>query len=430
MSENMEKEKSGMTRRQFVAGAAAVAAGFGIGRNAQAGVESIGVGFIGAGGRGGSHMDCIRYLREKENLPVDLAAVCDIYRPRMEGKKSHFGIAKGYMDHRELLADPNVDVVCISTPDHHHGPQAIDAIRAGKHVYCEKPVTHWRQFEITKQLADTVAASDRVFLLGTQGMSDSVWHQMKKLVQEDGVIGQPLFGETGFFRIGDWGERGMGIDDPNAQPGPDLNWEAFLGDSPKKPFSVDRLFRWRLFEDYAGGPATDLYPHCLTQVVDILNVGFPDTVVATAGIHRYEYKLREVPDTINLLAQYPEKVTIAVLGTQANDHNTTPTRGAGQRQPVIRGWDGTLTIGNNKEIVFTPVRVSGAKAPQTFPIERGESQTEFWKNLLDCCKTGNKKTWSDMDLAFRTQTILQMAMYSAREAKVAKFDHGKRSIVL
>lgn len=429
MTQSIKPEGGGLTRRQFAAAAAATAMSFAITRRAQAGVESIGIGFIGAGGRGANHMECIRYLRDEEKVPVDLAAVCDIYRPRLEARKAHYGIPKAYKDYRELLADPRVDVVCISTPDHQHGYQAIDALKAGKHVYCEKPVTHWRQFELTRQLADVAAASDCVFLLGTQAMSDSVWRQMKKLVQEDGIIGQPVFGETGFFRIGDWGERGMPIDDPNAKPGDDLDWEAFQGDAPRRPFSADRFFRWRLFEDYAGGLATDLYPHCLTQVVDILNVGFPETVAATAGIHRYEYRLREVPDTINILAQYPEKITIAVLGTQANDYNTTPSRGSSVRSPVIRGWDGTLTIDKNT-IVFTPVRVSGAKAPQTFPIEKGESQTEYWKHMLDCCMRGDKKTWSDMDLAFRTQTILHMAIYSAREAKIAKFDQEKRCIIL
>ena len=417
------------TRRRFIQGAAAAAA-FSVSRVGRGAAERLGVGFIGAGGRAGSHMRIVRQLCDREKYPVDLVAVCDIYRPHLEQRKKAFGIAKGYDDHRALLADPNVDVVCIATPDHHHGYQAIDAIEAGKDVYCEKPVTHWRQFDLTKKLAETVAGSDRVFQLGTQAMSDSVWHQMKKLVQEDGLIGRPLFGETGFFRIGDWGERGMRVDDPKAKPGKDLNWEAFLGDAPKRPFTVDRFFRWRLFEDYAGGPVTDLYPHCLTQVVDILGVGFPDVVVATGGIHRYTYELREVPDTFNLLAQYPEKVTISLIGTQANDHNLTDRRGAGARQPAIRGWDGTLTIDKNKEILFTPVRVKGAKAPRRIPIERGENTLNHWKNLLDCCRARKKQTWSPMDLALRVQTVLQMAALGAKQGKIARFDAGKREIVL
>ena len=423
-------KKQNISRRGFIQATATSAAAvttFNIAK-AQGANDRIGIGFIGAGGRAGGHMGMIRHLRDREKMPLDFVAVCDTYRPRMEGKKKQFGMARGYSDHRELLQDKDVDIVCIATPDHHHGYAAIDAIEAGKDVYCEKPVTHWRQFALTKKLADVVAKSDRVFQLGTQAMSDGVWHQMKKLVQE-GLIGQPLFGETGFFRVGDWGERGMRIDDPNVKPGKDLNWEAFLGDAPKREFSVDRYFRWRLFEDYAGGPVTDLYPHCLTQVVDILGVGFPSEVVAVGGVHRYSYELREVPDTFNLVAQYPENVTISVLGTQANDYQTTDRRGAGQRCPVIRGWEGSLSIDKNKEIFFMPIRVKGAKPPQRIPIERGESNIEHWKNLIECSRTRNKNTWSPMDLAFRTQTILQMSMKAMREGKTARFDPKKREIV-
>ena len=391
----------------------------------------IGVGFIGCGGRAGSHMGMLEHLKNDEKLPIEFVAVCDIYRPRLEKAKARLRAPYAYMDHHELLANKAVDIVCIATPDHHHGYQAMDALQAGKHVYCEKPITQWRQFELTKKLAEVATQSSCAFVCGAQAMSDGAWHQMKKLVQQ-GLIGQPLFGETSYFRVGDWGERGMHVDDPNAKPGSDLNWEAFLGDAPKREFSVDRLFRWRLFEDYAGGPVTDLYPHCLTPVIDILGVGFPEAVVAVGGIHRYNYELREVPDTFNLLAQYPEKVTISVLGTQANDFNTPqPHRGAGMRAPTIRGWDGALTIDhNNKEIIFTPLREKDAKPDQRFPIEHGENNTELWRNLIECAQQGRKDTWSPMDLAFRTQTVLQMAALAQRKGAVAHFDAQLKKIII
>ncbi len=389
--------------------------------------DKLGIGVIGTGGRGGGHLRMLQQLKE-EGENIEVLAVCDIYRPRLEAAASaHKALV--YDDHRELLENKNIDVVCIATPDHIHGYQAIDAIIAGKGVYCEKPVTHWRQFQLTKKLLKTVQENDGVIQVGTQAMSDAVWHQMKQLVKE-GLIGQPLDGETGFFRIGDWGEREMKIDDPDAVAGKDLNWEAFLGDSPKREFSVDRFFRWRLFEDYAGGPVTDLYPHSLTQVIDILGVDMPESVVALGGIHRYDYELREVPDTFNLIAQYPEKVTISVLGTQANDFNSTVLRGAGQRCPVIRGWEGSLTVHkNNKEIIFTPIKEKGAKAPQTIPIEYGENNLNHWKNLLECYRTGSTSTWSPMDLAYRTQTVLQMAMLANKSQKVMHYDKEKMEFI-
>ncbi|MCA9417578.1 MAG: Gfo/Idh/MocA family oxidoreductase, partial [Candidatus Omnitrophica bacterium] len=340
------------TRREFIQtiGAAAVATHTlaGLPRKAFGANGKMGVGFIGCGGRGRHHLDQLEKLKE-EGANIEIVAVCDVYRPRLD-KSAEKHQAKAYMDYRELLDDPAVDVVGIATPDHIHGQQAIDAVKKGKHVYCEKPVTHWRQFDLTKKLADVVRDSDRVFQVGSQGLSDSAWHQMKKLVDE-GLIGQPIHAECGYFRVGDWGERGMPIDDPNAKPGADLNWEAFLGDSPQRPFDVSRFFRWRMYEDYSGGPATDLFPHSLSPVVYIMGVTQPSVVVATGGKFRYDE--REVPDTFNMLIDYPEKITVAVLGTQGNDYPGTGSRGAPGRIPIIRGWDGSLTVEGN-DIVFIP----------------------------------------------------------------------------
>jgi predicted dehydrogenase len=420
-------EKNALSRRRFMGytatAALAAAAAVRPTKRVLGANDRIGVGVIGVGGRGNGHLQTLKHLQDKDGT-VQVVAVCDAYRPRMDRAAKAFN-AKGYMDHRELLADPNVDLVSIATPDHHHGPQAIDAVRAGKDVYCEKPVTHWRQFDITKQLAEEVKKSGRTFQLGTQGMSDRAWHQMKKMVQ-DGMIGKPIHAECGFFRVGDWGERGMPIDDPNAQPGPDLNWEAFLGDSPKRDFDVSRFFRWRMYEDYAGGPVTDLFPHSLTPVMSILGLKLPTRVVATGGKFRYEE--REVPDTFNMLMDYPENVTIAVLGTQANDYQATGGRGSGQRIPVIRGWEGSLTI-EGDDIVYYPL-AEARKEPQRFPIEEGENMLHHYQNLIECCHNKSRDTWSPADLAYYTQTALIMGMLSLREEKMARFDAEKQVIVL
>ncbi len=329
------------------------------------------------------------------------------------------------MDYRELLADPAVDIVFIATPDHHHGHQALAAVRAGKDVYCEKPITHWRQFELTKQLAQEAAASGRVFQCGTQGMSDSAWKQIGQLVRE-GLIGQPVHAECGYFRVGDWGEAGMPIDDPEAKPGADLDWEAFLGDSPKRDFDVSRFFRWRMYEDYAGGPCTDLFPHTLTPVMHMMNAGLPSLAVATGGMFRYQE--REVPDTFNMLVDFPEKFTIAVLGTQGNDYQGTEQRGSASRIPIIRGWDGALTV-KNDEIEFSPAHGSDKKA-QRIPIEKSENLLHFFQEFIACSRAGDPNTSSPVQLAYHVQTALIMSYLSLREGKAVRFDHEKEALVL
>ncbi len=425
-----DNDNSSLTRRRFLREAGSIAAAgmatasF-VPSTARGANDRIGVGFIGCGGRSGAHFQAVHWLKTQGNEAVEIVAACDAYRPRLKHRVEGYG-GKAYMDHRELLADPDVDVVCIATPDHVHGYQAIDAVKAGKNVYCEKPVTHWRQFDLTRKLAEEVRKSGRVFQLGSQGMHDSAWHQIAQLIQ-DGLIGKPIHAECGYFRVGDWGERGMPIDDANAKPGPDLDWDAFLGDSPKRPFDVSRFFRWRMYEDYAGGPSTDLFPHSLTPVVHMLGVTMPSTVVATGGKFRYEE--REIPDTFNMLIDYPEGITVAVLGTQGNDYSgAAGGRGAGGRIPTIRGWEGTLTVEGN-EIVFTPAQESKKKA-QRMAIDHGEDFVEYWRNFLNCCRTQKTETASPMDLAYHVQTALQMGMVGWKEGKVARFDPAQERIIL
>jgi predicted dehydrogenase len=181
-----------------------------------------------------------------------------------------------------------------------------------------------------------------------------------------------------------------------------------------------------MYEDYAGGPSTDLFPHSLTPVLHILGVTMPGTVVATGG--RFRYAQREIPDTFNTLIDYPEGITVAVLGTQGNDYYGTGGRGAPGRIPLIRGWDGTLTIEGN-DIVFVPAQGSNKKA-QRFAIEHGEDFTGYWKSFLDCCRSGKKDTPSPMDLAYHVQTALQMGMLGLRAGKVARFDPDNERILL
>ena len=422
--------EEGLTRRQFVGrslvGAGALATGLSARSWAQAAGsnERLGIGFIGTGSRGNFHLNIVNWLSTQKKAPVDIVAVCDVYRPRMEKAATYYK-AKGYMDYRELLADEKVDVVCVATADHNHLPQAMAALRAGKDVYCEKPLSHWRQFELVREFEEVAEETKQVFQLGTQGMSDAAWRQMKALVQK-GMIGQPIHAETGFFRVGDWGERGMPIDDANAKPGADLDWEAFLGDSPARDFDVSRFFRWRMYEDYAGGPVTDLYPHSLTPVASILGLTWPSSVVATGGKFRYEE--REVPDTFNMLMDYPERLTVSVQGTQGNDYQATGSRGSGTRVPVFRGWEGALTV-QGDEIVFIPAE--GNKAPgEKFAIEHHEDVSAHWLNFLGCCQKRDRETNSPAGLAVRTQTALIMGMLAYRAGKTARYDQGQRRIVL
>ena len=126
--------------------------------------------------------------------------------------------------------------------------------------------------------------------------------------------------QAGFFRRGDWGER-MHVPDANARPGPDLDWQRFLGDAPKVDFSVSRFFQWRLFWDYAGGPATDLLVHTFTPVFCLLGLDYPQRVFGGGGGFQYD---REVPDQCNIIADYENGPSVVMMNSLSNYSVTGP----------------------------------------------------------------------------------------------------------
>ena len=354
----------------------------------------------------------------KGGANAKVVAVNDVYRYRLDEAAKPTG-AKAYMKHQELLADPNVDVVCIATPDRLHVPQALDAIRAGKDVYCEKPMGHWSQFDLSKQFYEETLKLKRVVQIGNQGNSSPAWQKVRELIQQ-GAIGRVQLVTLGFYRHGDWGER-MPIPDPEAKPGPDLDWEAFLGDAPKVPFTVDRFFSWRKYLDYAGGPCTDLFPHVFTPFVSAIGLKFPARAVASGGIFKYTTYDREVPDTFNMCLDYPEKLSIVLPCTLANNYPP---------EAAIRGDEGTLTLQNPGEwnAGSTASRWCRSKGePRVYPAGKMDSTPLHWQNFLDCVRTPGE-AGERRGVRPARAGRLNMAMLSFLKEKVAKFDFKKKQI--
>jgi predicted dehydrogenase len=380
--------------------------------------DRMGIGVIGCGGRGTAHMHTLLALKS-QGEPIDIVGLCDTYRPRLAGAAKLTGAAFTTMEHEQLVARPDVDVVLVATPDHWHGFHTIDAMRAGKDVYCEKPLTHWRQLGLPERMLRVAEETKSIVQVGCQRMSSTAYAQARALVRQ-GAIGKLLMAETGYYRIGDWGERGMPIDDPNAAPGANLDWERFQGDAPKRDFDVSRYFRWRMYWDYSGGPGTDNYVHFYTPLAYMLDLAYPDNVVATGGKYRYEE--REVPDTFNMLADYPGKLTVLCHGTQGNDFQAP---GSGE-QPLIRGWDGTLSI-EGAEIVVRPTSGSTAQA-LAVPITAGTDEQRFWRSFLVCCRT-RAQPESGIALNAAVATTLQMATLAMRERRYVRYDREKKAVL-
>jgi predicted dehydrogenase len=233
-------------------------------------------------------------------------------------------------------------------------------------------------------------------------------------------VGRPQHVSVGYYRRGDWGER-MRIPDPDAKPGSDLDWKAFLGDAPKVPFTVDRFFSWRKYLDYAGGPCTDLFPHVLTPFISALSLGCPSRAVASGGIFKFTTYDREVPDTFNLSLDYPEKLSINLVCTLSNEFNS---------DPVIRGDEGTIVLKNARweggvdELEVIPVKGERRVVKGGFI----DATPAHWKNLLECVRSRGKPV-SDVEFGFKVQVALCMGMLSYLDKEVPQFDAKKQKIV-
>lgn len=377
--------------------------------------ERIGVGFIGVGSRCQEHINIVNSLKSQGDCePV---AVCDTYAPRAQAAAEKTG-GKIYRDFRELLADPRVDVVCIATPDRHHAHQAIEAVRAGKDVYCEKPLTHWSQFALARQLEDEAEKHKRIVQVGTQFVADDAYAVVRKLIA-DGMVGRIVHAQAGYFRNNDWGER-MPIPDPNAQPGPDLDWGQFLGDAPKVDFSVSRFFQWRMYWDYAGGPATDLLVHTFTPIACILDLDFPERVLGGGGTFQYQ---REVPDQCNILIDYAGGPSVALMSSLSNHVGT---------KHILRGTDGVIEF-HAGDRVSPGIRVvpfnRNERKEILIPWQGMGDTAKMWVNFLHCIKS-REAPYCPVSLGMRVQTPLLMGVLSHHENKVVRFDKVKKEIIL
>ena len=323
----------GVTRQ-----APAVSKGRVIGAN-----DRINVGFVGCGGRMNAHIRRVME-RNKERGDVQAVAVNDIWDKRKQRAREATGVDERsvYHDYREVCARPDVDVVVIASPDHWHHLQTMDALRNGKDVYLEKPMTY--TVDEAREVAEAVKSSGRVLQVGSQYTSMDHFWKAKQAIK-DGLLGEVVWASGGFGRNRNLrGEWNYAIDPEATEK--TLDWKAFLGPAPKRAFDPERYFRWRKYWDYSGGIATDLFYHTFRRSSSRSAATSRFRVTSSGGI--YVQKDREVPDTFFMNVDYPAW-TMQLACSVAS--------GAGAPL-VIHGSQATLFIGQNSEnLVNTQMEV-------------------------------------------------------------------------
>jgi len=295
--------------------------------------DRIHVGFIGVGGQGNSHLDAFNDLKGKQNL--EAVAVADCWKTRADVGAAKIGAPHAVADYQRVLDEPEIDYVTIASPEHWHSQMTIDALDAGKAVYCEKPLTH----TIPEALAvQKKQQSTRLPLqVGVQAMSDGSYRAAQKAIKA-GLIGQVVQAQIEYVRRYDHQGLFCVPDLKDDMPKPaDLDWKAWLGPAPRTGWNPHHFFEWRNYSMYSGGIATDLLVHRLTRMITALDLTFPRRVVGMGGIWHWR-KNRDLPDNFEMICEYPQGLTIYLLATQSN------------RVPVdhlIRGYRGTLYFTRN-----------------------------------------------------------------------------------
>src|ERR1041385_2908521 len=317
-------------RRRFLEDAALAAAGLGAfagfsGTSIASANDRIRFGVVGCGGMGTGHVRSLVKRGAEDNVQV--AAVCDVYRRRITRAVEAAPGAEGYSDYRKLLDRKDIDAVLVATPDHWHGKVSMEAMESGKHVYCEKPMTHTVEQAI--QVRDTVRRTGKVFQVGPQATGEDRYWQSHQAIL-DGRVGKVTWAQGSYNR----NARVCLFNDhqridPTAGPdkgGEDhIDWDMWLGYkwglAPKIPWTPEHFFRFRKYWPYNGGVATDLLYHKLAPLLLAIagpRGEYPRRVNACGGLY-IEKDGREIPDTFLLTADYPSEFSVFLVSTLTND---------------------------------------------------------------------------------------------------------------
>lgn len=364
-----------------------------------------------------------RDFKEQEDLRIVITAVCDIFDTygenavkaganiHREGIDGTMGPApKRYRHYKELLAAPDVDAVVIASPDHWHGTMAMDAIKAGKHVYLEKPMT-WTVPE-TFVLRSLVKSNPHlVFQLGHQNRQIEAYERARQII-EKGLLGKISLIETGTNRNDPNGAWVYPIHkDANPKT---IDWEQFEGDpdrikeymeymtsaglskyvgpDSRDKFSLERFFRWRCWWDYSTGLSGDLLTHEYDAMNQILHLGIPSSASSSGGVYFFKDG-RTVPDVLQTVFEFADKdLTMLYSATLASQFS---------RSRKIMGHDATMEVGNTLTVTVDARSEQYRKQIEQGIVKPGEPFYNYIPGKsVDAVSTATEKYFAERGLLY------------------------------
>ncbi|MDX1907175.1 MAG: Gfo/Idh/MocA family oxidoreductase [Bacteroidia bacterium] len=284
-----EKPAAGVSRRTFLSRTALTAGGLVIvpryvlgGPGHVAPSDKLNIAAIGANGKGRVNINLSSALNKLGGPRENIVALCDVDDNRLDETFRDFPKAKRYRDYRRMLEEmhTDIDAVIVSTPDHMHAVQAMAAMKLGKHVYVEKPLTH----DVYEARMLTQAAKEYkvVTQMGNQGSSGDSIRQVCEWIWS-GVIGDVT-------EVHAWTNRPVwpqGLTRPKEKPAVPayLDWDLWLGTAPERPYHPGyHPFSWRGWWDFGTGALGDMACHILDPAFRALKLGYPISVEASASI--------------------------------------------------------------------------------------------------------------------------------------------------
>jgi predicted dehydrogenase len=265
-----------LSRRRFLELSGAGASGLALGPrllSARPGRGKIRHATVGCGGMGGADLNAIA-----SHPDIQIVALCDVDKKNLDAALKKFPDAKGYRDYRKMFAEisDEIDTVNVGTPDHMHAAIAMTAMNKGKHVYCQKPLTH--DVYEARRLAEAARAKKRVTQMGIQVHSSREYRLAVRVIQ-DGAIGKVK--EVHSWSNKKWGHNGTR--EAGEDPIPEnLDWDLWLGTAPFRPFKKRDYHpgNWRKWLDFGCGTMGDMSIHILDPIAGALELTQPHTILS------------------------------------------------------------------------------------------------------------------------------------------------------
>ncbi len=400
----------GLSRRNVLASASAAFTTSLFTGNVKGANDRVAVGFIGLGAMGSGNLG---YSMQVPGLAP--AALCDVYQPHLEraeaaARKGGFQ-PKIVKDFRDIIADKSIDAVCISTPDHWHAYMTVEACKAGKDVYVEKPACTY--VEEGQKMVQAARKYNRVVQAGTMQRSGGYFKKAAEIVKS-GALGEITFCHT--WQSGLTKKTGFG----NPKDGEDmplgLDWDMWQGPAPKHEFNANRwgvkaatFPTFRYFWDYAGGAMTDWGVHLIDPLHQCFNEEMPSVITAIGGKF-YVTDNVDTPDTLMATFLYPKWITTY----ESRTCNPMPLLGNQGAGTSIHGTEGTVIV-NRRGCWVTPSNPKSSLQAQTWENDREMSamNVPHWKNWLECIRTRQKPT-SEIETCVRSSSTCILANVAMR----------------